>query len=161
VYSEVDEAEAKACNAPIIGTRWMLKEKGDDEVRAPLVDQEFAHEKRDDVYAATPSTAGLRTLLLIAAVQNLCVWVADITTAFLHAPADEDVFVRPPTTHRSPGKIWRLHRALCGLRKAPHHFLEWLVSVLVEKLGFKCSRVDPSIFVEAQSGEAKVRGQCF
>ena len=133
-YSEVDEAEAKACNAPIIGTRWVFKEKGDGEVRARLVAQEFAHEKRDDVYAATPSTAGLRTLLLIAAVHDLCVWVADIATAFLHAPTDEDVFVRPPTTHRSPGKIWRLHRALCGLRKAPHHFQAWFVSVMVEKL---------------------------
>ena len=94
----------------------------------------------------------LRTLLHIAAVQNLCMWVADITTAFLHAPTD-DVFVRPPTTHRSPGRIWRLHRALYGLRKAPHHFQEWLVSVLVEKLGFECSRVDPSIFVNMKMRE--------
>ena len=106
-----------------------------------LVAQEFAHEKRDDVYAAAPSTAGLRTMLLIAAVQSLCVWVADITTAFLQAPTDEDVSL---TTHRSPGKIWSLHRALYGLRKPTHHFQEWLVSVLVETLGFDRSRVDPS-----------------
>ena len=52
----------------IINTKWLDVNKGDAEnlnIRARLVGCEFATEKRDDLFAATPPLESLRMILSI------------------------------------------------------------------------------------------------
>eukprot|EP00972_Heterocapsa_arctica_P093165 13742376-Heterocapsa_arctica.AAC.1 len=57
-------------------------------------------------------------------------WVAcigNVSTVFLHAPLGaECVYVKPPPNLREPGVLWRLKKALYGLRAAPRLFQEYV-----------------------------------
>eukprot|EP00959_Pyramimonas_sp_CCMP1952_P454092 9469342-Pyramimonas_sp.AAC.1 len=119
VYSWV--REDKALSKPI-ETGWVHKAKG-DEVRSRLLakDLKIASD-RDDVFAATPTPIGLRILLAIAMAEKLDVSIGDFSVAFMHADiSDENVFCRPPEPWRSrcPGWVWKMNKAMNGLRKAP------------------------------------------
>ena len=55
--------------------------------------------------------------------------MGDVSTAFLHALMNEEVFVWPPKEFYPEGKcLWRLKKAMYGLRQAPklwqEHFAE-------------------------------------
>ena len=85
-------------------------------------------------FAATPSSTSLRTLLLHAVLHQYQVTSCDISSAFLNTPIEEDIYVQPPPEvyqHR-PRVIWKLHRALYGLRTYPKMWQEHLHSTLVE-----------------------------
>ena len=70
----------------------------------------------EDTYASTPFLQSVRHLLVIATLHSWPVRLADVTTAFLHAPVEGEVFVRPPPAHSQGGAVvWRLKRALYGL----------------------------------------------
>eukprot|EP00972_Heterocapsa_arctica_P018123 2677498-Heterocapsa_arctica.AAC.1 len=69
--------------------------------------------------------------------MNWVVCIGDVSTAFLHAPLGaERVYVRPPPNLREPGVLWRLQKALYGLRAAPRLFQEYMEKVLLTH-GFK------------------------
>eukprot|EP00972_Heterocapsa_arctica_P025769 3791017-Heterocapsa_arctica.AAC.1 len=63
----------------------------------------------------------MRLLLQRALANNWRIVAADVSTAFLHAKLDNDdvTYVVPPATGKKPGKVWRVWRALYGLRRAP------------------------------------------
>eukprot|EP00972_Heterocapsa_arctica_P047246 6970457-Heterocapsa_arctica.AAC.1 len=61
-----------------------------------------------DAFSPTPTPIGQRLLLALAADRDWSVKLADISTAFLHAPmdADEEVYVMPPPRYRKPNVVW-------------------------------------------------------
>eukprot|EP00972_Heterocapsa_arctica_P011278 1653963-Heterocapsa_arctica.AAC.1 len=61
--------------------------------------------------------------------------LGDVSTAFLQAPLPDDskVFVVPPMVDRRPGLIWRMRKALYGLRQSPRQFQEYLAKVFGEE----------------------------
>ena len=73
-----------------------------------------------DTYAATLAAETMRFLLAIAAYFDLEMRQFDAVAAFLNCPLDETVHCRPPAGFPSPGRVWKLKRALYGLRRAPH-----------------------------------------
>ena len=93
-------------------------------------------EVADNVYAATPSTAAVRVVLTLAALYGWDVQTADVSTAFLHAPVDGLVYVRAPKHLRPshPGQVWRLEKALYGLKTAPRCWQQHAANIL-EALG--------------------------
>ena len=102
-------------------------------------------------FAATPSTTAVRTALFVAALRGLEVMVADVQTAFLHAPVagaggdGEPIFIRPPRPVAKPGVLWELNRALYGLRRAPALWQSHLVEVM-KILGFSPTQAEPCLF---------------
>lgn len=75
----------------------------------------------------------------------------DVSAAFLHARLDQEeeelIFVVPPATEipsDNPGLLWRLRKALYGLRVAPRKFTEHLAEVL-QSLGWRRSQVEPQL----------------
>ena len=57
--------------------------------------------------------------------------VGDLTAAFLNAAVDETVVVRPPkVVHYASPTLWKLEKALYGLRKAPILWHKCLASLL-------------------------------
>ena len=77
----------------------------------------------EETCANTPSFPMLRTLISLASLQRWAVASWDVSTAFLYAqlPDDHVVYCRPPNALIrlglvKPGVVWKLHKALYGLR---------------------------------------------
>jgi hypothetical protein len=60
----------------------------------------------------------------------------------VHAPLDEEVFMRMPPGYRRPGRILKLNRALYGLRRSPYLWQQHLSKTLKE-LGFQIISHEP------------------
>ena len=80
----------------------------------------------EETCANTPSFPMLRTLISLASLQNWAVASWDVSTAFLYAqlPEDHIVYCRPPNALIrlglvQPGVVWKLNKALYGLRTSP------------------------------------------
>ena len=74
---------------------------------------------------------------------------ADISSAFLQAPipSEELVLVRPPPElEQNPDVLWRLKKALYGLKTSPKLWQQHLASKL-EELGLRKNKADPCIFM--------------
>jgi len=148
VYKEISKDEIG--HQKVVGTRWVLTQKP-DKVRARLVATEVAYEKREDLYSPTPTAVGLRCVLAKAVAEGSFVQVADLTTAFLHAPCQDSVVVRPPAEFGKPGVFWQLQKAMYGTRAAPRDFSDYLAHELV-KLGFARLKSDGSVFSNHKTG---------
>ena len=81
--------------------------------------------------ANTPSFPMLRTLISLASLYEWAVESWDVSTAFLYAPLIEkrDVYCKPPQVLVKlgliqPGVVWKLKKALYGLRTSPRAWEE-------------------------------------
>ena len=73
--------------------------------------------------AGVPGSAAARILLILSAIHSLFAATADFSVAFMYSPMTEEVFVEPPPEANLPrGTVWRLRRALYGLRCAAAAF---------------------------------------
>ncbi|CEL99583.1 unnamed protein product [Vitrella brassicaformis CCMP3155] len=74
------------------------------------------------------------------------IYQTDVDVAFLNSPLPYPVFVRCPEGFEIPGKVWRLKRALYGLKEAPRAWNTTLVKFLKDN-GFEQCLCDPCIFI--------------
>ena len=87
-------------------------------------------------------------LLALAASLGWKVRLGDVSTAFLHAglPEGEEIFVQPPPEYYSdPDVIWRLKKALYGLKSSPRHWQDHFADVLLQH-GATRLKSDPNVF---------------
>ena len=84
--------------------------------------------------------------MAIAARFDLELKQYDAVNAFVHAPLDNRVYMRMPPGYREHGKIYRLNKAVYGLRKAPPLWQRMFTSTLLE-IGFKPIPHEPCCFV--------------
>jgi hypothetical protein len=91
----------------------------------------------------------VRTMMLLAANQQLVSAQADITAAFVHAELKpgEDIYVRQPAGFkRGEGLVLKLKRSVYGLRQAPRYFFQFLTKHM-EAIGLAQSKKDPCLFI--------------
>jgi hypothetical protein len=91
----------------------------------------------------------VRSMMLLAANQQLVTAQADITAAFVHAELkpDEHIYVRQPAGFkRGEGLVLKLKRSVYGLRQAPRYFFQFLTKHM-EAIGLSQSKKDPCLFV--------------
>jgi hypothetical protein len=105
-----------------------------------------------ELFAPTALTGSFRVLVGIAAVGGRTLRCADVDTAFLNAPLDDELYVRPPPEAGTGSKVWLLRKALYGLKQAPRVWHEHLRSKL-EKDRFTTPAQDPCVFVRTQGAE--------
>ena len=151
VYEEVSaEGWTPAELRKVIKTRWVLVWKG-DEVKARLVAKGYSQDVTDyDTYASTPLLCSLKILLLVAQTRKLEILFADVSTAFLHAElqSDEIIYVEPPTEYYPKGShkvVWKLRKALYGLKTAPKQWQQHLCNVLTTMKG-QGMKSEPNIY---------------
>jgi hypothetical protein len=101
----------------------------------------------EDIFSPTAQSASFRVLCSIAAKQQLDLQQIDVSTAFRKGDLHDEVYVRPPTCLNMSTKVWRLQKALYGLRQAAKAWNDKLVTVLTT-LGFKPSYGDPCLFIK-------------
>jgi Reverse transcriptase (RNA-dependent DNA polymerase)/GAG-pre-integrase domain len=108
--------------------------RGDQQAKAEL-----------DTYAATLAARSFRTFMAIAARFDLELKQYDAVNAFVHAPLDSTVYMRMPPGYGERGKIYRLNKAVYGLRKAPLLWQRMFTSTLLE-IGFTPIPHEPCCF---------------
>ena len=151
VYTEVpiDQCSQEDIDNAI-GVRWVKKWKTDVELRMRLVVQGCFQDSSsidvDSIYASTPSLVTLRLLLVMALARSWEISLADISTAFLHAAIEEVVHVWPPAEYYPEANcLWRLNRAMYGLRQSPRLWQDHYASVM-ERLGFRRCKSDSNLY---------------
>ena len=140
----------------VIQTRWVVQPRpsqdGEISLRARFVAKVFKQQILDpslETYASTPSHLSLRILLILSLVNRWDVVTADISSASLQAPIPEGELVLvkpPPELEQNPDVLWKLRKALYGLKTSPKLWQQHLSSKL-EELGLRKNRADPCMFM--------------
>ena len=104
-----------------------------------------------ETYASVMSTRTFRYLLQLLNSQESHImehW--DVSTAFIHAPLKEKVYMRQATGHEVKGKedwVCQLVKALYGTKQAAHAWQQHLRKLLGVE-GFSPLRLDPATYVK-------------
>ena len=159
-FEVYDEVKVDDCTQEQIDgaldCRWVKVWKSEDELRCRVVVrgcfQNVEKSEEDNLFASTPSLVTMRLLLCMALARNWGITMGDVTmgdvsTAFLHALMNEEVFVWPPKEFYPEGNcLWRLKKAMYGLRQAPKLWQEHFAEVMTTKLGFRRCKSDPNLY---------------
>ena len=134
-----------------IGLRWIFKIKRNSDgsinkYKARLVAKGYVQQQGidfDEVFAPVARLETIRLLIGVAATNGWQVHHLDVKTAFLHGELKEIVYVTQPEGFEVKGseiKVYKLNKALYGLRQAPRAWNNKLNRILLE-FGFeKCSK---------------------
>ena len=150
VFEEITIEEAtEEEKRNIIGSKWVHRNKG-DEVRSRIVGLGYDEviKDADDIYASTPLFAILRVILCIALARGWSIKVGDISTAFLHASigATSNILLKPPAEfYTNRNILWRLKKAMYGLRSSPKAWQDHLAAILQE-LGYIRLKSEPNVY---------------
>lgn len=112
----------------------------------------------DEVFAPVARIETIRLLVSLAAANGWEVHHLDVKTAFLHGELKETVYVLQPEGFEkkgSEGKVYKLNKALYGLRQAPRAWNHKLNQILYELQFVKCAK-EPSVYRKVVNGELLV-----
>jgi hypothetical protein len=104
----------------------------------------------DETYAPAARLESIRILLAYATYHGFKLYQMDVKSAFLNGPIKEEVYVeQPPDFEDSeyPNHVYKLSKALYGLKEAPRAWYECLRDFLITN-GFKVGKADPTLFTK-------------
>ena len=111
-----------------------------------------------ETFAPCTRFATFRLFFAIVAATRLTTASFDVKTAYLNAGLEEEVYVRPLPVFPDEaldadhvGKVFRLQRALYGLRQAGR---EWFLKFrsTMKQLNFEQSAADPGMYIRRKNG---------
>ena len=120
--------------------------------KARLVAQGYNQEEGIDYeenYAPVAQLKAIRRLLAFACSQNFKLYQMDVKSSFLNGYINEEVYISQPPGFENieyPNHVYKLKRALYGLKKAPRAWYERLSKFLLEQ-GFSRGKVDTTLFI--------------
>jgi hypothetical protein len=142
----------------LIGIKWVFRNKK-DQVRivvrnkARLVAQGYTQVEGFDfgeTYAPVARLEAIRILLAYACAHNIKLYQIDVKIAFLNGYINELVYVEQPPGFKDvkkPNHVYKLRKALYGLKKAPRPWYERLRDFLLSKR-FKMGKVDTTLLTK-------------
>jgi len=113
-----------------------------------------------EVFAPVACLESIRFLLAIATHRGWTVHHLDVKSAFLNSDLAEVVYVEQPPGYVVRGKerkVYKLHKALYGLRQAPRAWNAKLDSSLL-KLGFRCSAAEHAVYMRGTGDDLLLVG---
>jgi transposase InsO family protein len=145
-----------------IGLKWVYKLKRDEQgaivrYKARLVAKGYVQRQGvdfDEVFAPVARLESVRLLLVVAVHQGWQVHHMDVKSAFLNGELLEEVYVSQPpgfVDDNHKNKVYRLHKALYGLRQAPRAWNAKLDSSLLS-LGFHRSSSEHGVYTRTRGG---------
>jgi hypothetical protein len=158
----------------VVDTRMVRRWKG-DQIKSRLVARDFKHKAAEggEYFAATPGQVGIN-IQLAASAQNFdknlddpeVMLIADVTQAFPHAWAEDRLWItfakelHGLLVKKADGTFFVIDsaepylctRALYGFRKSPTWWQEYLARLIATKCGLRRLHVEPTMFVDDQSG---------
>ena len=160
IKAHVDNGTWEPCPLPsgrkAIGCRWVLvvKYHADGTVerhKARLVAKGFSQRPGFDyiaTFAPTVRMATIRTVLALAAIDDMCLRSIDISHAFINGVLDEEIYMQQPEGYHfgNPGDVLHLRKSLYGLKQAGRVWNQTLHHKL-ESFGFIRSKADSSFYI--------------
>ena len=155
-HNEVWTLEEQLQDARVIGTKWVFRNKQDDQGivvrnKARIVAKGFSQVEGLDFGETIAPVARLEAICILhayASHHEMKLYQMDFKSAFLNGFINELVYVDQPPRfedHRYPNHVYRLSKALYGLKQAPRAWYERLWDFLIEK-GFTIGKVDTTLF---------------
>lgn len=149
-----------------IGVKWVYKTKLNEEgkvdkCKARLVAKGYSQTEGIDyteVFAPVARWDTIRSLLVVAAQRNWCVYQLDVKSAFLYGELKEEVYVDQPQGFVKLGeedKVYRLKKALYRLKQAPRAWFSRIESYF-KREGFEKSNYDHTLFLKKIEGKILV-----
>jgi hypothetical protein len=131
-----------------IGVKWIFKTKYNemgeiDKHKARLVAKGYSQKHGVDfneVFAPVARWDTIRVVLACAASKGWFVYQLDVKSAFLHGDLAEDIYVEQPLGYQSNNgnKVYKLKKALYGLRQAPRAWYSKIESYFSQEQFEKC-----------------------
>ncbi|KAG7543347.1 Reverse transcriptase RNA-dependent DNA polymerase [Arabidopsis thaliana x Arabidopsis arenosa] len=139
-----------------VTSKWVFtikyKSNGDIErYKARLVARGFTQtygEDYRDTFAPVAKLHTVRVVLSLATNLEWELWQMDVKNAFLQGELEEEVYMKPPPgleDHNALGKVFKLKKAIYGLKQSPRAWYHKLSTTLLER-GFKKSEADNTLF---------------
>ena len=103
--------------------------------RAPSEDQEEGIDY-EETFALVARLEAIKMLLAYPSIMNFKLYQMDVKSAFLNGLIQEEVYVEQPLGFEDSQKldhVYRLKKALYGLKKTPRAWYERLSKFLLEK----------------------------
>nr|GFC43140.1 ribonuclease H-like domain, reverse transcriptase, RNA-dependent DNA polymerase [Tanacetum cinerariifolium] len=145
-------------NQKAIRLKWVFKTKRDAKgniikYKERLVAKGYVQEQGidfEEVFAPVARIETVRLILALAAYHGWQVNHLDVKSAFLHGDLKEEVYVTQPEGFVQPGnlgKVYKLIKALYGLRQAPR---AWNVKLdqTLKSLDFKRSNLEQAVYTK-------------
>ncbi|GKD15447.1 zinc finger, CCHC-type containing protein [Tanacetum coccineum] len=155
-------------NQKAIGLKWVFKTKRDAKgniikYKARLVAKGYVQEQGidfDEVFAPVARIETVRLILALAAYHGWQVHHLDVKSAFLHGDLKEEVYVTQPegfVQQRNSGKVYKLIKALYGLRQAPR---AWNVKLdqTLKSLDFKKCNLEQAVYTKRSKTSTLIVG---
>ncbi|KAA0035460.1 gag-pol polyprotein [Cucumis melo var. makuwa] len=147
----------------IIGTKWIFKNKIDEQGRlirnkTRLVAQGYSQIKGLDfgeTFAPTARLEAIRLILSFTCFRGFKLFQMDVKSVFLNGYLSEEVYVAQPkgfVDHVHHDHVYKLRKALYGLKQAPRAWYERLSTYLVQQ-GYRKGSADQKMFMYRQDSE--------
>jgi hypothetical protein len=147
----------------MIGSRWLFKVKLNadgsiNKFKARLVAQGFTHQfgvDFNETFAPVAKQTTVRTVLSIAAGENLDAEQVDVDTAFLFAPIEDELYIKQPDGYEDkthPSKVCRLLKSLYGTKQAARQWNKTLDDFFGAH-DFVRADADPCLYTRISSRE--------
>ncbi|XP_076947543.1 uncharacterized protein LOC143619520 [Bidens hawaiensis] len=151
-----------------IGLKWIFKVKRDADgniikYKARLVAKGYVQMPGidfEEVFAPVARLETIRLLFALAAREEWSIHHMDVKTAFFHGELKEEVYVQQPEGFIVPGKedkVYRLYKALYGLRQAPRAWNERLNATL-KRLKFKRCPSEQVVYTRTEKNSVTIVG---
>ena len=161
--SEVWELVPRPSNQSVIGTRWVFRNKMDENgitvrTKARLVVQGFNQEERvdyEETFVSVARLEAIRMLLAFACFKDFVLYQLDLKSVFLNGFINEEVYVKQPPGFQSfnfPNHVFKLKKTLYGLKQTPRTWYERLNKFLLEN-GFKMGKIDTTFFIKTKEND--------
>ncbi|GJU21448.1 retrovirus-related pol polyprotein from transposon TNT 1-94 [Tanacetum coccineum] len=121
--------------------------------KARLVDQGLRQEERinfEESFASVDRIEAIHILVANAAHKNMTIYQMDVKTAFLNGELKEEVYVSQLegfVDQDNPSHVYKLKKALHGLKQAPRAWYDMLSSFLISQHFSKCA-INPTLFTQ-------------
>ncbi|GJZ69558.1 zinc finger, CCHC-type containing protein [Tanacetum coccineum] len=155
-------------NQKAIGLKWVFKTKRNAKgkiikYKARLVAKGYVQEQGidfDEVFAPVARIETVRLILALAAYHGWQVHHLDVKSAFLHGDLKEEVYVTQPEgfiQQGNSGKVYKLTKALYGLRQAPR---AWNVKLdqTLKSLDFKKCNLEQAVYTKRSKNSILIVG---
>nr|GEX49581.1 retrovirus-related Pol polyprotein from transposon TNT 1-94 [Tanacetum cinerariifolium] len=152
VWELVDKPFGKS----VIKLKWLWKNKTSEDQtvirnNARLVAKGYVQEEGIDfkeTFAPVKRLEAVRIFVAYAAHKSFPIYHMDVKTAFLNGPLKEEVYVAQPDGFVDldhPEKVYRLRKALYGVKQAPRAWYDEISKFLTSK-GFTKGTIDLTLF---------------
>jgi hypothetical protein len=140
----------------IVGIKWVFRNKQDVHGvlirnKARLVVKDYSQVEGlnfDETFAPVVGLESIRILLVYATHHCFKLYQMHAKSAFLNIPIKEEVYVKQSPSfedEKYPNHVYKLHKALNGLKQAPRAWYECLSDLLIDN-DFKIDKDDSTLF---------------